>query len=291
MGKINLNLLANELQIVPLKTQKGKVGGFDYSVTLPEITISASAPGFSFSFDWGSFSSGYPGDNNSGGAGGGSGSGSGGSGSGGSGNDNSNINDPDNLLDKTKNYLKTTIDALKELIDSGKAPSGTQEYLKALEQTQETLDKMESSDQKYRIDEMSNNGDDINDANVSYDSQTGEIVLSLENGSSNDYSLIIHEITHIEQLMNGDLWIENGNITGYDINDEVEAYQKQHDVYYGPDASKFDLGGNPYPDGDYRVTPEDISKYHPGIYDNLPNQNWSKPGDSGTNSGSASSAS
>lgn len=286
MGKINLNLLANELQIVPLKTQEGKVGGFDYSVTLPEITISASAPGFSFSFDWGSFSSGYPGDNNSGGAGGGSGSGSGGSG-----NDNSNINDPDNLLDKTKNYLKTTIDALKELIDSGKAPSGTQEYLKALEQTQETLDKMESSDQKYRIDEMSNNGDNINDANVSYDSQTGEIVLSLENGSSNDYSLIIHEITHVEQLMNGDLWIENGNIAGHDINDEVEAYQKQHDVYHGPNAGKVDLGGNPYPDGDYRVTPEDIFKYHPGIYDNLPNQNWSKPGDSGTNSGSASSAS
>lgn len=307
MKKIDLNLLSKELNVVSLKVTEEKIGGFSYSVTLPSVIITPDPPSLEWSWgDWnwsGDWWENGGGDNDpsydgsiGGGVGGGTGGNNGGNdpnpNPGNGGTEDPNVKDPNKLLDNTKSFIDSSIESLKKLIQSGAAPSGAEEYLKTLENAQNTLDKMNNSGQKYRIDEIPDNGDKNLDAYVSYDSKTGEIVLGIENiPDSSSIDLIIHELTHIEQLMNGDLWIENGQIKGYDINDEVEAYQNQHDAKYGAFSGKYDLDGNDYPDGNYKVTPEDILNKYPGFYDDLPEHNWSKPsGSSGIPSESASSA-
>lgn len=276
MEQNNLDILASELHLVSVSSQETKVGGFDYSIDLPSVIITPeSMP----SFDWPSWEPGGDNSYDSSYSGGGDIPPN-------NGNNNSNnntkpsgVSDPEKLLDGTKNFLKSTIDALKGLIENKTAPAGSEEYLSALESAQDTLDKMEkSTDQKFRIEEISNNGDKFLDANISYDKETKEIVFSIENISGvYGYELVAHELTHIEQLMNGELKIEDGQIVGYDINDEVEAYQRQHDIFYGSQSGNFDMNGKAYPDGDYKVTPEDIYNKYPGIYNDLPEQNLNKP--------------
>lgn len=278
MKQNDLDILASELHLVSVLSQETKVGGFDYSFTLPSVVITPSEP----SFNWPSWEPG--GDNSYD-----SSYGGGGDIPPNSGNNSNNdpkpsgVSDPEKLLDGTKNFLKSTIDALKGLIENKTAPAGAEEYLSALESAQDTLDKMEkSTDQKFRIEGIPNNGDKFLDANISYDKDSKEVVFGIENISGvYGYELVAHELTHIEQLMNGELKIENGTIVGYDINDEVEAYQRQHDIFYGSQSENFDMNGKPYPDGDYKVTPEDIYNKYPGIYDDLPEHNLSKPSGGG----------
>ena len=186
--------------------------------------------------------------------------------------------DPNKILKTTTEFLTTRIVTLEDMLQNGTLPKTGKDYLNALKKSQNTIETMKN--QKgliFRIAPMQSNGDDRLDANIHYDKKTGEVIFNIENiENSNNISLVIHELTHIQQLIDGKLWIENGEIKGYDIYDELEAYTQKHLAEYGVLAGSYDLMGNHYPDGNYTVTIDEIKKAYPGVYDHLPTTEISK---------------
>lgn len=271
MCKINLNALAKELKEVPLAKQKKIVGGNGSIVSLPEVVVTASYPDNEWDDDfWEALGPSVPDENQDR------------NDDSGTPNEdntvnplNENVNDKDQILDQYKSNLDAQIGVLEdmklnqELLDQlGYTIEDVDSRLEDLKDSKDVLDLMEKSENNYRIEYKESDGDSKNDADFSYDKDTNEYVISIEQF---DTSLLAHELTHVQQFENGDIsFDEYGNSTGYSLEDEVEAYNNQHDMAYGMNSDKVDLNGNPVESGDYEVTGEDVLNAFPGLYDNLP---------------------
>ncbi len=156
-----------------------------------------------------------------------------------------------------------------------KDPNGILEQFKNNAKVKSSLDKIRSSNLQVHIQELPSDNKPGYNGSTHYDSVTGEIVVEYEEGCGVD--LIEQELAHIEQIIDGELWIENGNITGYDIYDEVDSFQAGHDALYGTLSGWMDLDGNVVNGGGYVVTPDEIRQLDPEHYGNLPNYRWNRP--------------
>jgi hypothetical protein len=183
------------------------------------------------------------------------------------------VTDPNSLISNSKDYLKGQIDNLKNIEPK---PESLEDYIKTLEKVQYLLENtLKNNEYDIRFELFI----DDKDAGLEYDANKKEIVIGInENLDQWDrIKMLSHELTHLDQLKKGELWIEDGKMKGYDIQDEVAAFQMQHDVHYGRDAKNFDLAGNPVESGDYKVTAEDVKNLSPDIYGNLSDDPISKP--------------
>ncbi len=287
MKKNNLNDLASELKIASVTEQQemavAGMGIGSRTFTIPTIVVTPSS-NFPNSDFWNDLSDIFGGDgypSNGGGGGGGGTGGNGGNGGNGNGPDDDdpkpgeNIKDPNGVVSKTKSTLKALLDGAKA---SGVNTKEAKAYMESLQQALDTIDRLENSDLKCRVELENSNGDNMNNAWIEYDSTTGELVLHVESNAVSDMALIAHEMIHFGQFLDGSLWIgADGEITGYDLMDEVDAYQIQHDIFYGIGSGLFDVFGNPVPGGGYRVTPEDLIKLDP-YYGTLPRNRWTRSG-------------
>ena len=93
-------------------------------------------------------------------------------------------------------------------------------------------------------------------------------MITVEGTDQSNLPVLAHELEHANQLENGELYLQNGDIAGYDINDEVDAYDIQHKFNFGIGFDVVDLNGNPVTDGPYEVTAEEVYSQFPGVYDN-----------------------
>lgn len=249
----NLFKISTGISEMPITQQKNTSGGFwDDTIGLSTVIIGPDPDWPSFSFPsstpptYGSGGGGYEPDPE----------------------ENDNIKDPDKVLESYKNFINEQIASLKEALKLELGdPEKIQKVIDAYEKSIKTIDLMENSDKKYRIDVKDNydNNTSQDNAQTTYDTKTGEYVITieaLENGG--DIALLAHELEHVDQIENGELNIDqNGNITGYDIQDEVDAYQQQETIFNGVNFIE--------------ITPEYIWETYPGVYDNL------KPKDNGGN--------
>lgn len=260
--KLNLFKISEGISEMPILQQKYSYGG--WWGTIETVTITKSAPP-SFSFD--SMFSSYPDNSSVGGGGGGETSNPDQPGE--------NINDPNGVVGKTETTIKEQIAGLKMAIQSnlvsGKDLEDIQKVIDSYQKTLDTLDLMKNSDNKYRFDlKPGYDNDPKNTAQLSYDSKTGEFVITIEN--TTDIGLLAHELEHVNQLENGEITLgKDGMLEGVDIYDEVDAYDIQHKITYGIYYDQIDLTGDPIKDStiDYKITPEEIWKEYPGMYDDL----------------------
>ena len=257
--------LSTEISEMSVLKQKESKGG--WSISLSGITITPpggdDGGGWSFPSSW----------QNSGGSNGGGGGG------GGEETPNpdpvDNVNDPNGALEATKGALTEKIEALQTALKANLIPAkdlnDAQAVIDALQQTIDTITLIENSEHKYRIDVKPNFDNDPTKANgeFTYDSKTGEFVITIESTEGAYLSVFAHELEHANQLENGELFLNsNGQIDGYDINDEVAAYDVQHKIDDGIFYNEKDLNGIPV-STPYQVTPEAIYTAFPGVYDHL----------------------
>src|SRR5690606_22320428 len=254
--------LSAEISEMPVLKQKKSFGGAGISLSTITVIGTIGVPSFDFpSSDWGG---------SSGGGGGGGNPDNGDDGPG------DNINDPNGALDAAKSEINKQIEALKQalqsdLITNEKDIKDAQEVIDALEQTKNTIDLLKDSDNKYRIDVKPGYDGDPTKASgeLTFDKETGEFVITIEGTDGQYLPTFAHELEHANQLENGELYVgEDGSIYGYDINDEVDAYDIQHKISTGVYFDTTDLNGKNV-NGPYEVTPEEIYKQFPGIYDHL----------------------
>lgn len=204
-----------------------------------------------------------------------------------------NVNDPNGVLEATKTKMTENIEALKQALNSnllsGKDIQDAQEVIDAYQQTKDNIELIQNSENKYRIDVIADFDNDATKANAEfyYDKDTGEFVILVESTNAEYLPLFAHELEHANQLENGELYIDNdGNIKGYDINDEVDAYDVQHKLNFGVGFDSNDLSGNPV-NNPYEVTPDEIYNNFPNIYDHL---KLDSSGESGSTSATSSSS-
>lgn len=254
--------LSDEISEMPVLKQKKSRGGS--GGTLSTVTITATIGGPSFEF---------PSSDGGGGP-------SGGGGGGGTPDDGNepgdNIKDPNGALDAAETIINEQIEALKQalkgnLITGEKDIKDAQEVIDALEQTKDTIELLKNSDNNYRIEVKPNYDEDATKASgdLTFDKDTGEFVFTVEGVGGEFFPTFAHELEHANQLENGELYLgDDGTIQGYDINDEVDAYDIQHKIHTGVYFDTTDLNGNNV-DGPYEITPEEIYNQFPGIYDHL----------------------
>lgn len=267
--KFTIDELAKELNVISLERQKSYVGGYD----LPPVYCSASYPKHDASWmQWwyDQYNSRYNYPTPSAMQGGGYGGDTSGT------NSTLSMEDPLGLTNKLDSFLKTTIAYIEKMIKEGN-PMVSKTYLETLKSTQKTLESMKNNPNiKVFVEELVDanlNANNILDGYVTYSDEKKGFLFRIEGGDKVDsIDLIAHELTHIQQFMDGKTWIENGKTLGYDLTDEVEAYRNQHIIRHGSLASNYDLLGNPVPDGNYLVTAEEVLRCYPGIYDNLPHE-------------------
>lgn len=284
---INMNKLfklSTEISEMSVLKQKQSKGG--WGISLSGLTI--TAPGGDNGGGW-SFPSSWQNGTGSGGGGGG----------GGGGGENTNpdpvdnINDPSGTLEATKGVLTEKIEILQLALKSNLLPANelkdVQAVIDALQQSIDTITLLENSEHKYRIDVKPNFDGQPDQANgeFTYDSTTGEFVITIEGIDGEYLPVFIHELEHANQLENNELFLNNGQIDGYDINDEVAAYDVQHKVVNGIAFDVIDLKGN-IVTGPYEITPDAIYDTFPGMYDHLKTPD---PGTGGEGSSSNSSGS
>lgn len=261
--KLSLDMLSKELTQIPVERQVKVKGGAGSGIVLSPVSVVASGdpdPIDSDPFD----------DDPTGTSGANGGDGSTNDPSGPS--DYEHINDPNNVLTNYQNNLMSIKGALQQYLTSGNLPAGVTEdglkaYLNAVNHVMDILATMQNSDKDFRVEQGNVAGAATGE--TYYDSTTGEYVIKLEN--LNDQSTLVHELEHIYQIETGDIvYDENGSPSGVSLEDEVAAYQLQHEMDYGALAGSYDLSGNPVSSGDYRVTAADVLAAYPGVYDNLP---------------------
>lgn len=256
--------LSAEISEMPVLKQKKSFGGAGGSLSTVTITATIGGPSFEFP------------SSDGGGPSGGGGGGGGGTPDNGNDGPGDNINDPNGALDAAKSEINKQIEALKQalqgdLITNEKDIKDAQEVIDALEQTRDTIDLLRDSDNKYRIDVKPDYDGDSTKASgeLTFDKDTGEFVLTIEGTDGQYLPTFAHELEHANQLENGELYLgDDGTIQGYDINDEVDAYDIQHKIDTGVYFDTTDLNGKNV-DGPYEVTPEEIYNQFPGIYDHL----------------------
>lgn len=251
----NLFKISTGISEMPITQQKNISGGFwDNTIGLSTAIIEPDPDWPSFSFPsstpptYGSGGGGYDPDPE----------------------EKDNINDPHKLLEGAENKITERITNLKELLKTDLVDKEKgQKLLDAYEKALKTIELMKDSDKKYRVDikEDSDGNPNTTSGDFTYDSKTGEYVLTVDN--ADDLSLLAHELEHVDQFENGELGFDkNGNLTGYDIQDEVDAYQQQE---------FFDKGV-----GYETITDDSVWEDYPGIYDHLkPNNNGDGGGDTG----------
>ena len=136
------------------------------------------------------------------------------------------IEDPDKIIEKQKQFLQTSKDEVKNMIDKGfigsKIGKAIIEHLKgALNEIKE----LEKSDQNYKFvynDEVRNT--------VGYDLKTKTVVTSIGTDKDSYYGVVGHEIKHSYQFEKGEISISvdnSGYGVLYDIGDETEAYNTE----------------------------------------------------------------
>lgn len=176
----------------------------------------------------------------------------------------SNINDEGGVLSNFKSKVSEMI----RLMPSTNNPA-QDHYLDVLKDMQSIMDRIEDSSLPLDIIESPNVNDKM-DGFLSYDQETKRYFISLDENASID--LIGHELKHVEQLMDGALYYDSktNDIGGYDLNNEVEAYQTQNDLDHGILSGFYDLEDRYVESGDYKVTQEDVINHSPEYYGNLP---------------------
>jgi|GEM_PF-3573631 len=181
------------------------------------------------------------------------------------------VSDPEGILANYEAKMAESKALLEGMLKAGGLPAETvakiNEYLAVINQTLALIVEMKTNDgPAYRIE--SGTPPDGSGAYTHRDQSTGEIVITTTD--PNDIALLGHELYHISQLLSGDIsFAPDGSVEGLSLDDEVEAFQFQHVLYYGILAGSTDLGGNPVQGGGYEVTPEDVLHYYPQ-YGDLP---------------------
>ena len=183
------------------------------------------------------------------------------------------IDDPGDILTDLRDDYSKNIAALKDekllemLSEDDKLDA--KEVLKQYERTLETLNMMDKSQYKFKVEQTVSNGDSRIDGSFTYDSHNKQFVISVETGDLNN-SVLAHELEHVRQFLEGRLTLDSeDNITGYSMQDEIDAYNVQHKIEKGVFYDEFDLTGDKVSNGDYIITADEIKKEFPGIYDNL----------------------
>jgi hypothetical protein len=265
MKKIDLTQISRKIKTLDIEEQKETKG----TAWIDTVDVIEDYPSYDDGpwDNWDRFWDDYNNDLDShGGSGSGSNSGNGDNGS--DGQDSTpgeNINDQYNAINSTKNYCTSQIATLKSILSNSNLANmheGAKEAIKVLETTLETIEKMENSNLKFRTEIKSDNGDGKNDADVMYDSQTGEYVIAAETFEGKPgLQVLAHEIEHIAQHLDGELNINNYN--GYDRQDEIDAYTAGHYARYGYMAEYYDIEGNFIAEGGYEITWDEIIKMDP----------------------------
>lgn len=183
------------------------------------------------------------------------------------------IVDPGDILTNLKDDYSKNIAALQDenllkmLSEDDRLDA--KEVLKQYERTLNTLEMMDKSEYTFKIQRTVNDNNSQIDGSFRYDSINNEFIIYVETGDANNV-VLAHELEHVRQFLEGRLALDSeGNITGYSMQDEIDAYNVQHKIEKGVFYDEFDLTGDKVSGGDYVITADEIKKEFPGIYDNL----------------------
>lgn len=253
---------------IEVENQKEMFGGWSWNSgdmwsEIPEVEIIVDRGGY----DWGDFWRDFnPGNEYYPDYGGGGGS-VGGNGYGGDNGDNK-VDDPNNLLGGLKETIESKLQELRVLKIVG--GESVDKLIKAHEDVIKIINNINENPSSYGdkiriVIEDTDNDRSIDSGYITRDSEGYKIALD----SRENLGLLVHELVHLEQIRTGKLAIGiDGTFSGYDINDEVEAYDLQHKIDKGIMYEYRDLTGDVV-NGGYKVTAEQVFSEYPGIYDHL----------------------
>ncbi|MGV0938883.1 hypothetical protein [Empedobacter falsenii] len=218
----NLFKISTGISEMPITQQKSTSGGFwDDTIGLSTVIIGPDP-------DWPSFSfpSSTPPTYGSGGGGGYEPDPE----------ENDNIKDPDKVLETLETKITEKITLMKMLLKAeGANTKDIQKAIDGYDKTLKTIELMKNSNNKYRIDVKDNYDKDStkNSGEFTYDTKTGEYVITIEGTSNAHIPVLAHELEHVDQFENGEIGFDkNGNPTGYDLQDEIDAYQQQENFIF-----------------------------------------------------------
>ena len=179
------------------------------------------------------------------------------------------VKDSSNLLSDLKNYLSEQSDFLSDLTTESiqnfdLTEAGVDRMLGTIDDVEALIDRVENGKMTFRFESTGVEG---NNGKTTKDINTGEYVVTVdEGGEYNINELLVHELVHAGQIMDGQVGFDaNGNATMIGMEDELSAYQLMYD---------FSAGAAGTPD---IATSESIINKFPGVYDDLPSTGGSCP--------------